>query len=86
MNTLDAFRNLMADDELIKKVEMSDTNRRQFLHKLRKAPETLSTDGMKKWLVRAGYIETTEWELPNGAGVVLSSTIETKKPSVETEG
>lgn len=75
MTTEKAFEHLLNNPTLLKKIEMSDTNRRQFLHKLKNAPATISFDAMRKWLEKAGYVGKVDWKAPGR-----------KKPTVETAG
>lgn len=75
MEIKEAFKMLLDDTDLCSAIQMSDTNRRQFLHKLKNVPDTLTSDAMRKWLTKGGFIEKSDWEAP-----------EKEKPAVETAG
>lgn len=74
MTTIKAFEHLLDNKDLLKLIGMSDTNRRQFMYKIKAEPATISYDAMRKWLVKGGYQEKAKWQAPR------------KKPCVETQG
>lgn len=78
MDIREAMKALIDSDELVQAAGLTEVNRRFIKWKLVNNDPSLRDDTMKKWLLKAGFMEKSSWSAPKAG--------KKKMPPVDTGG